>query len=450
MTHDESSTYLQHLQSDFFKCFYSPDCWGNANNHLLNTLLFQQTTQWLGPTELGVRLPNLLGHLVFLGSSAFLVLRTTTRLLPGLAAFAALNFNPFLLDFFSLARGYGLSAGFIMAAIAFWWVWQQRYTLRHLLLCCAMLVLAVLSNFVALNVFLAIGGATFLLSLRQGRGVWQRVLIAFGSTAVLLAVLLHKPIRFLREGGEFQYGAGSLRESLESLVGSPLYGNAYLSAATVPVAAAVVYVAFGVVCGWSVWTWYRHPDRRDYGFVAALSVAFVLSVAAMFAQHHLLGSVYLVSRTAVPLMPLLSGTIAAGLLLWGSQAARPGFSAVVSFVVLFAMAWNLGRSANVQFFREWWYDQNTKAVMLYLNDIGEARQKPVRAGSSWLFSPTGEFYRQTLPLTYLEPLPFNPEIRADADFEYLYIEESQQPLLGDAYEQVKYYPWGRMLMRKKE
>lgn len=449
MTHDEASTYFHHIESGFFKCFYSSDCWKSANNHLFNTLLWQQTIQWLGPTELGMRLPNLLGHLVFLGSSAFLVLRMTTRLLPGLAAFAVLNFNPFLLDFFSLARGYGLCAGFVMAAIAFWWVWQQGRSDRHLVLCCAALVLAILSNFVAFNVFLAIGGATFLLSLREGRAVWQRVLAIFGGTAALLALILHRPIRFLKQGGEFQYGAGSLRESLESLIKDPLYGNAYLGDATVPAVAGAVYLIFAGVWAWSMWAWYRQPEKRANHFVAALSTAFVLSILAMIAQHYLLGSVYLVHRTAVPLMPLLSGAIAGGLLLWSGRAKMPVFPTAVSVMVLVLLAWNLGRSANMRYFREWWYDENTKSVMLYLNDAGEARQKPVSVGVSWLFFPAGEFYRQTLALPYVEQLPNNAEIKPDAGYEYYYIEESQKPLLGEAYEQVKYYQWGRVLMRKK-
>lgn len=449
MTHDEASTYFHHLQSGFFKCFYSSDCWRSANNHLLNTLLWQQTIQWFGPTELGMRLPNLLGHLIFLGSSAFLVLRMTTRLLPGLAGFAILNFNPFLLDFFSLARGYGLCAGFIMAAIAFWWVWQQQRADRYLVMCCTALILAILSNFVALNVFAAIGGATFLLAFREGRRVWQRVLLSFGSTAALLALILHRPVRFLRQGGEFQYGAGSLRESLESLITDPLYGNAYLGESTAPVVAAMVYVAFAAVCGWSLWYWYRQPDNRAYGFTAAVCVAFMLSIAVMIAQHYLLGSVYLVHRTAVPLMPLLSGSIAAGWMLWAGPSRHRMVSGVLSAVVLVAMAWNLGRSGNVRYFREWWYDENTKAVMLYLNEVGEWRQKPVSVGVSWLFFPSGEFYRQTLSLPFVEPLPNNSEVNPDTGYEYFYIEESQKPLLGDTYEQVKYYNWGRVLMRRK-
>ncbi|HRF39615.1 MAG TPA: hypothetical protein PK198_12575 [Saprospiraceae bacterium] len=121
----------------------------------------------------------------------------------------------------------------------------------------------------------------------------------------------------------------------------------------------------------------------------------------------------------------------------------------MSVLVLLAMTWNLGRSANVRYFREWWYDENTKSVMLYLNDVGEARQKPVSVGVSWLFFPSGEFYRHTLALPFVEQLPNNAEIKPDGGYEYYYIEESQKPTLGEAYEQVKYYQWGRVLMRKK-
>ncbi len=448
MTHDEASTWFHHQGSRFFTCLYSPECWKSANNHLLNTLLWQQTTRWLGPTELGMRLPNILAGVVFLASSAFLVLQFTARFWPGLAAFALLTFNPFLLDFFALARGYGLCAAFIMAAIALWYVYWKQNRPLYLLWSCAALTAAILSNFVALNVFAAIGGATFLLTLKGDRRFFLRSMAILGGMALLLALILHRPIQFLRKGGEFQYGTNSLWESLESLVKNPLYGNAYLGDATSTVFTIVIITA---MLGLLVYSWLRMVKGKEESkgtdrFFAAAGLAFVLSVATMIAQHYLLGSVYLINRTSTPLMPLLGAFFGIGLLL---LAKEQRWATVLAVLVFMVMSWNLVRSANVRFFREWWYDENTKAVMLYANDVGNARQQPVRLGVSWLFFPAGEFYRITLSLNHVEPLPNNQDIRTDAGYDYYYIEESQKSLLGDAYEQEKYYPWGRVLMRKK-
>ncbi len=446
ITHDEASTYFHHQNSNFITCLYSPDCWKSANNHLLNTLFWQQSIRWLGPTELGMRLPNVLGYLIFLAGSAFLVLRLNAGVWQGLAAFAILNFNPYLIDFFALARGYGLCAGFIMAALTLWYLyWQTRRTV-YLACTGAALTAAVLSNFVALNVFIAVAGATLLLTIGKDRKLFLRSAAVLGINASLLALIVHRPIRFLRQGGEFQYGSGSLWESLESLIKNPVYGNAYLGKATLPVFCGIAYGVFVLALLYALLRLRRAgPSGRDL-FLAASGLAFALSIAVMIAQHYLLGSVYLVNRTATPLMPLFAVVPAIALLLAG---ANKRWAAVLSALVCFALAWNLMRAANVRYFREWWYDENTKSVMLYLNDVGNARQKPVRAAVSWLFYPSGEFYRHTLSLPYVESLPGVPDIRPDAGYDYYYIEESQKDMLGDAYEQEKYYPWGRVLMRKK-
>ncbi len=445
ITHDEASTWFHHQGSQFFRCLWDANCWRSANNHLLNTLLWQQTTQWLGPGELGMRLPNVLAHLVFLGSSGFLVWQLGHRLWPSLSAFLLLNGNPFLLDFFALARGYGLCVAFVMLALTFWYLYWTRERIAWLVATCVALVLAVLSNFVALNIFAALAGTTLVLNLKSDRKWQWRSVQVWGGTSLLLALMLHRPIRFLRAAGEFQYGTNSLWESLETFVKNPLYSNQYLGEATVPVAMAITFGAFLLVCVALVLRWLRHRADGAARFGLAVCLAFGASIVAMIVQHYGLDSVYLFNRTATPLMPLLAVALATGLLL---TDARKTWATGLSIVVFVLVGWNLVRSANLRFFREWWYDENTKSVMLYMNDLGNARQQPIRLGVSWLFFPAGEFYRTTIPLPFVEPLPNPPIIDAASGHEYYYIEESQKNQLEGSYTQEKYYPWGRILMRK--
>ena len=446
ITHDEASTYFHHLNSDFFTCLYSPDCWKSANNHLLNTLFWQQTIRWLGPTELGMRLPNVLGYLLYLAAGIFLVLRITSRLLPGLAAFALLNFNPFLLDFFSLARGYGLCAAFVLAALAMWFIFWEQKRLILLLGVLAGLYAAVLANFVALNVFVAIVGATAVMVWRDESAFRWRIWGMLGGASVLLALLLHRPIRFLRQGGEFQYGSGSFAESMESMIKNPLYGNAYFGDATSTIVSVMALLALALVSYMTFKRLYIGMSDRTNRFLSAVCIAFGFSIVIMIVQHYLLGSVYLINRTITPLMPLLSVILAVGLLTVSGRYRAVSFA---SFITIFLLSWNLLRAGNIRYFREWWYDENTKSVMLYLNDAGQARQLPVTAGVSWLFFPAAEFYRTTLPLPFVAPLENRSDINPTSGFDYYYLEESQKALLGDSYIQEKYYNWGRVLMRKQ-
>lgn len=113
-TYDESWTYLSfvHLGFTNFKHFSV----GDTNNHLLNTWLMELSIKLFGESEFTLRLPNLFAHVLFLFYSAKLVLNFRSKTLI-ITSFLLLNINPYFLDFFSLARGYGLSMGLLMASL---------------------------------------------------------------------------------------------------------------------------------------------------------------------------------------------------------------------------------------------------------------------------------------------------------------------------------------------
>jgi hypothetical protein len=87
-----------------------------ATNHFLNTLLTKACDFVAGGSEIVLRLPSVIGYAMFLGFS-LLILHRSVR--PAIAApgFVLLNLNPYVLDFFSLSRGYGLSLGFLMGSL---------------------------------------------------------------------------------------------------------------------------------------------------------------------------------------------------------------------------------------------------------------------------------------------------------------------------------------------
>ena len=93
----------------------------DANNHILNSAFGAFFIQLFGyKTYLIPRLPNLLCFPIYFGST-FLILKKLE--LKNIALFGALTlfvFPPYLLEFFALARGYGMAmAFFILALLAF-------------------------------------------------------------------------------------------------------------------------------------------------------------------------------------------------------------------------------------------------------------------------------------------------------------------------------------------
>jgi hypothetical protein len=107
ITIDEALTWTWHVSGEWGRIvlFRTP---GEAdNNHVLYTLLAKLSVALFGLSELALRLPSLLGFACFLVGSNLILL----RVVPGwrqVLGVLALGLNPYVIDYFSVARGYGL------------------------------------------------------------------------------------------------------------------------------------------------------------------------------------------------------------------------------------------------------------------------------------------------------------------------------------------------------
>jgi len=76
---------------------------------------------------------NLLGHALYLGASILLIKNISKNIWVALAGFCLLNFNPFLLEFFALARGYGIGTGCMMMSMTLFFLWIKNQKTNQLL-----------------------------------------------------------------------------------------------------------------------------------------------------------------------------------------------------------------------------------------------------------------------------------------------------------------------------
>jgi hypothetical protein len=145
-THDESFTYLSYVKKSVIGILTMEEPI-SANNHILNSIGMKVIDKLLAPTPFNLRLPNIFGHLLFIIFSA-LIINTYKNSYYKVIAFVLINSNIYLIDFFSLARGYGLSLGFLMAHWYFLYKTagniQNKNNFRLMLFA---LLLAMLSNF---------------------------------------------------------------------------------------------------------------------------------------------------------------------------------------------------------------------------------------------------------------------------------------------------------------
>jgi hypothetical protein len=162
-TCDEAGSYLDFISPNVLALFN----FNSANNHFMNSLLAKISSALGGTSEFVLRLPNLFAYAAYL-LFAFLILNrfVKTKIIV-FCGCLLLSLNPYVLDYFSLCRGYGLSLGFLMASLFFFFSFMDRTTEpgpnrhRHLRYSLIAAALAVLSNFSLLNVYLGLAAFAF-------------------------------------------------------------------------------------------------------------------------------------------------------------------------------------------------------------------------------------------------------------------------------------------------
>ena len=448
MTHDESATWVSFHQTGFWECLKTPHCWTNANNHLLNTALFQAATALFGQAEWVLRLPNVLAHALYLGTSIYVILQLTNQTTLGLAGWVLFNLNPYLLEFFSVARGYGLAMGFTLLSVAFlvafikrpYWGWAVGIFVAT--------GLSVLSNFTQLNFLLALWLVYGLVCWQSTQGNMPKIvrwqwppLLVIG----VLGVLLWRPIRWLQSAGEFEWGVSKLQDTFWLLTADSLYQQGYFSAYTIQVFVYSLSIITVIILWRGLRSFAQKEPTLTTIFFGIACVLFLSVVCIMVMQRAVLGTEYLVNRKALLFIPLWACLLFGGLLNWPTHSIiQKGLAA---FLVLAGFL-HFSRCLNTQATREWWYDQYTLDMLQYLETHIPAAST-IRLGVHWKFYPASLYYQQTDSLGFLAPLQYDKAILPAADYDYYYVfKKDYERFLQEGYEIEAVFEFAYLLRKK--
>jgi hypothetical protein len=210
-THDESLSYtiLTGNQSQLF----------TANNHWLNTILMKCCSIIFGYSEWSLRLPNVLAFGLYAYSIIKILQLSKLHFLTIWVAFFVFFLNPFLLDFFGLARGYGLGMGFLTFAFyeGFRFFYLNQKT-SNLILFLASSIACIYANYAFFTPILALQLSFFLLFLKLHVGVWKKMTIAyFIEICILIPAVLN--IQYLSKMNELYAGGENnvFQDTLKSI-----------------------------------------------------------------------------------------------------------------------------------------------------------------------------------------------------------------------------------------
>jgi len=156
ITFDEVQSFYDYVQKGFSGLFR----FDSANNHFLNTLVVWLVSRITGTGKFVLRLPSLLAYVLYLVFCGRILKRYAPPFIV-VFGFVLLNANPYMLDFFSLSRGYGLALGFMMAALFYFLRFMDEKqsdspgATRSLYRALVSAGLAVMASFTLLIVYLA-------------------------------------------------------------------------------------------------------------------------------------------------------------------------------------------------------------------------------------------------------------------------------------------------------
>lgn len=384
-----------------------------ANNHLANSLLVKASTGLLGDSPFAIRLPNLLAHVAYLGFS-IAISRRLGHPFWAILGFLFLNVHPYLLDFFALGRGYGLGLAMALGALHHMLSYRERALLRHAAWNALFAGLGVVCNLSALHLFVANAGLMGLLALSHARAagvpLWpsvQRVGLHIGPlllVAVLLYLGLAGPVRALVAANELYYGgtSGFWSDTVFSLCHATLYKVDYWRHDVAALQGFCLAALVGMFVAFCIEASERREDLRgSMGLVPLLLMGCVAFTVTL--QHYLLGSPFLIYRTALFLLPLFGlGLVCLLRYLAQHFAMRGGVAAGGAFLGICLLA-NGVAAANWTHASEWPADADTPRMLADLERDRKAlgHEGTLRLAVSWELRPVVNYYLERLGLAHI-------------------------------------------------
>lgn len=378
VTIDEAFTANSFADVPWSRLFLSYD----ANHHVLHTILVKLSFAAFGVSQFSLRLPSVAAGLVCL-AALFLLARRVFGAAPMLfAAACGTAFHPVLVDFFSLARGYGMATMFLVLALiplSKLLVLEEETSGRELAAASLCLGLAVASNLVfVIPAAAAIAAAALI------RREWRLLETLASPGAAVAFILLALPLS-RSDSSYYYYGEKNVRTAARTVLDVPGWDRLNDAA---PYAAAAILLAALILSA-------RHRRLRFFSWALLLSCAGigVLKLAAGFPMPR--------GRTGVYLLPLLFFVIAQLVELARSRQwswiAAP--SAALAALLPFAFLSTLPGAV----FREWTSDSANRRLYAELARRSQGLSNPV-VRVSWPYNYGLEFYRRADGASRLGPV----------------------------------------------
>ena len=423
------------------------------NNHILNTLLTKFFIAIFGNEPLVIRLPNLLAFLVF----AFAIFKINKQVLKEESVFflpATLFFvtNPYLLDFFGLCRGYGISSALATLSVSFLIDGYYNSRTQSVWIAYFISILASYANFTLLVFWCAISLFIWFYHLLKYNFKIRPLIkptIIIGIVTILYLLLIANPIIKMQSTNEFKYWTsnGFYWDTIYQLIEYSRTGS-FLWFLSSHIFSAIIFLTI-IINGIYIfrqlkklnynWTILKHP-------IFITTFVLLLTAVINIFQCKILKTPNLQGRTALFFYPLFIIVFVCFLGL--IQKSRKIFlQIIVALCFTFICIFHVANGFKINWVREYYFDGDTYKVLDYMNY--DRQGKNIKFKTWWFMHNSFSYYYNTGRVPWMELLPYQQSIDTSTNADYYYIFSDDYKKLESKFEVAYKLTDDRWLLKRR-
>ncbi len=451
VVNDETATAIHYSKFSVWEIMMYPDHW--PNNHILNTLITKLFIILFGNEPVVIRLPNLLSFILY----AIAIFRINKTILKENSIFfipSALLFiaNPYLLDFFGLCRGYGMSSAVAVLSVSFMITGFMDSKQRHIWTSYILSILASYANFTLLVFWCAISLFVMFYYFSKSTKQLQQVIkptIILAVITILYLGLIATPIIKMHSTNEFQYwtSKGFYQETIYPLIKYSRSGSYMILGGSNHLIAVLVFLTIAA----NLIYIFIELKRSNYNITSLNKPVFVTTMVLLatafinIAQCKLLDTPNLHGRTALFFYPLFITVFVSFLGLIPVSKARTA-QKIAAFCFAFICIYHMGDRFKFNRIREYWFDSNTYEVLDYLEKV--YTDQTITLKTNWIFHNSFSYYYNTGKTPWLELLPYDKKIELNTGADYYYIFSDDYKILEPKFKVVLKLTDDKWLVKK--
>ena len=445
MTHDEVTTVFSYSKYSYWEIMMYPD--SVPNNHILNTLLTKLMITLFGTDEIILRLPNVLSFALYsFGIYRILTAILTQKSLFFIPAILLFLMNPYLLDFFGLCRGYGMSVGLMLLSLSYLITSFNQSNSKHIWMAFVLATLASYANFTLLIFWLSVCVLTlcFFINVQRQKNTFSlKSFLFLGLSAIGFLALIITPILKMNGNNEFRFWTsnGFIEETIKSTTYNALYNSriflttnfiTYFILTLSLIHFLILFVRF-------LKTKEKIIEIQKPEYVSTIVLGLVISINIF--QCALMNTPNLNGRTALFYYPLFI-TMLISMHVHFKSIHQKWIKGLMALIISFFGIHHLFHTATPYQVREWSYDAHTIKVMQKIAEHSSNQTNSIE--THWLFNPSFHYYTQNNDKLNL--LPYSKTINPNSKANYFYINDSLVHLLDTSFVPIKRFDDGNTLL----